>query len=240
MQFSILNESNLHKSLKNYYQELYEGISEVDSDNHIYDLVSKNGEIIEIQTKNLSALLPKIKDVLSKNKKIKIVHPVILKKTIITTDKNGFQLTKRISPVKESEYDIFDEITGIYKYLLDKNFTLDIVKVNIIEERIKTDELVQTKNKKRRFKKDWIKTGKRLEEIIEIKTFKIKQDYLNFLPDSLPVKFCAKDLQIELYKLYKNKRISKKANLVLWVLSHMELISYTETQKRSKYYIIKK
>ena len=60
MGFSTLNESKLHNSLKILYQEIYDGQTEVEQDGHIYDIVSKNGNIIEIQTKNLAKLLPKI------------------------------------------------------------------------------------------------------------------------------------------------------------------------------------
>lgn len=60
MGFSTINESNLHHSLKVLYSEIYQGKTEVEQDGYIYDIVSKNGNIIEIQTKNLSKLLNKI------------------------------------------------------------------------------------------------------------------------------------------------------------------------------------
>ena len=56
MGFSTINESNLHHSLKVLYSEIYQGETEVEQDGYIYDIVSKNGNIIEIQTKNLSKL----------------------------------------------------------------------------------------------------------------------------------------------------------------------------------------
>ena len=62
MGFSTLNESKLHNSLKILYQELYEGQTEVEQDGHVYDIVTKNENVIEIQTKNLAKLLPKMND----------------------------------------------------------------------------------------------------------------------------------------------------------------------------------
>ena len=45
---------------------------------------------------------------------------------------------------------------------------------------------VQSKNKKRRFKKDWIKTDKSLNKIIQTIQFNNKQDYLKLLPQNCP------------------------------------------------------
>ena len=78
MGFSTLNESKLHNSLKILYQELYEGQTEVEQDGHVYDIVTKNGNVIEIQTKNLAKLLPKILDTIEKGHNVKLVHPIPL------------------------------------------------------------------------------------------------------------------------------------------------------------------
>ena len=82
MQFSTLNESSLHKSLKNIYAAIYSGQTEIEKDNHVYDIITKKQNVIEIQTKNLSKLLPKILDTIKKGHNIKIVHPIIVENTI--------------------------------------------------------------------------------------------------------------------------------------------------------------
>nr|MCR5765362.1 hypothetical protein [Treponema sp.] len=109
---------------------------------------------------------------------------------------------------------------------------------------IKTEEAVNSQNKRRRFRKDWIKSNKRLDEIISTRTFQKKSDYLNLLPKELPEIFCAKDLE----KCLRNKNYPqnayKNAHLILWVLSRMELIKLSEKpenapKSRAKYYRIK-
>ena len=171
MGFSTLNESKLHNSLKILYQEIYEGQTEVEQDGHIYDIVSKNGNVIEIQTKNLAKLLPKILDTIEKGHNVKLVHPIPLSRTIETCDADGKIISRRKSPKKGSIYDIFRELTGIYPLMTNPHFSLEIVEIEMTEERIRTDQPVQSKNGRRRFRRNWNKSGKRLEEIINTRRF---------------------------------------------------------------------
>ncbi len=230
MQFSTLNESSLHKSLKIIYSEIYDGQTEVKKYNHVYDIITKKGNAIEIQTKNLSKLLPKIYDTIQKGHNIKLVHPVILENTIELYDSQNNLLSKRKSPKKQNIYSIFKELTGIYEVLLNRHFSLEIVYIKMTETRMRTLENVQSQNKRRRFKKNWIKTNKRLEEIIETKHFNSKDDYLKLLPE-LPDTFSSKDLE---------EKIGKKnnPNLILWVFAHMNIIKHVESQGRKKFYRI--
>ena len=230
MQFSTLNESSLHKSLKIIYSEIYDGQTEVKKYNHVYDIITKKGNAIEIQTKNLSKLLPKIYDTIQKGHNIKLVHPVILENTIELYDSQNNLLSKRKSPKKQNIYSIFKELTGIYEVLLNRHFSLEIVYIKMTETRMRTLENVQSQNKRRRFKKNWIKTNKRLEEIIETKHFNSKDDYLKLLPE-LPDTFSSKDLE---------EKIGKKnnPNLILWVFDHMNIIKHVESQGRKKFYRI--
>lgn len=238
MEFSTLNESTLHKSLKILYCEIYEGKTEVSQDGYIYDIVTKNGNIIEIQTKNLAKLLPKILSTIQNGHNIKLIHPIVLTTKIELKDEQGAILSKRKSPKKGHTLDIFREITGLYPVLLNPHFSLELVEINIIEERVRTTEPVQSQNGRRRFRRNWIKTGKRLEEIINTKRFSKEEDYLNLLP-KLPEQFCAKDLRLALSKDKSiPKRISSNPHLILWVLNHMELIEVSEKKGRTTYYKI--
>lgn len=236
---NIENESSLHNTLNAYYCSMYEGKTEVNSDNHIYDIVAKNGTIIEIQTQNLSSLYKKIKDILEiQNKKIILVHPVVISKKINVYDSEGKLISSRKSSKKGNIYDIFSQLTKIYPFLLNKNFKLEIIEVNIIEERIKTNSKVQSLNKRRRRKLDWNKTNKRLEEIINTICFSTKDDYLSLLPHNLPEQFSSKELKEKLKELKIPARIYNNSNIILWVLSRMELIVQTDTKNRFKYYKI--
>lgn len=229
MKFSTLNESDLHHSLKILYAETYQGKTEVEQDGHVYDIVTKNGNVIEIQTANLGKLLPKIKDVIEKGHKVKLVHPVVTTRRIALYDESGNLISKRKSPKKATIYSTFKELTGIYSVLLNPSFSLDLVEVEITEERLRTSEPVQTLNQRRRFKKNWLKTNKKLENINKTLILDKAKDYIALLPE-LPEEFCAKDIN-------KTANI-KNGNLIIWVLVRMEILKYTETKNKSKYYKI--
>ena len=236
MAFSTLNESKLHNSLKILYQELYEGQTEVEQDGHIYDIVTKKGNIIEIQTKNLAKLLPKILDTIDKGHNVKLVHPIPLVTRIELQDAEGKVISKRKSPKKGSIYDIFRELTGIYTLMTNPHFSLEIVEIEMTEERTRTTTPVQSKNGRRRFRRNWLKTGKRLDAIINTRRFSKPEDYLKLLP-ALPQTFCAKDLRNAISEQKDlPARAANEAHLILWVLSHAGLIKQTETKGKTKYY----
>ena len=238
MGFSTLNESKLHNSLKILYQEIYEGQTEVEQDGHIYDVVSKNGNVIEIQTKNLAKLLPKILDTIEKGHNVKLVHPVPVITRIELQDENGKIISNRKSPKKGSIYSIFRELTGIYPLITNPHFSLEVLEIEMTEERTRTTEPVQSKNGRRRFRRNWIKTGKRLDTIVKTIRFSKAEDYLALLPP-LPESFCAKDLKNAI-ATQKDlpARAAGNAHLIIWVLVHAGLIDFIDTKGRTKYYKI--
>ena len=238
MVFSTLNESYLHNSLKILYQEIYEGKIEVEQDGHVYDIVTKNGNVIEIQTKNLAKLLPKILDSIEKGHNVKLVHPIPVINRIELKDEDGNIISKRKSPKKGCIYDIFRELTGIYTLMTNPHFSLEVVEIEMTEERVRTTEPVQSQNGRRRFRRNWLKTGKRLDTIINTRRFSKPQDYLTLLPQ-LPSPFCANDLKKAISSQKElPARAASNAHLIIWVLTHAGLLEFIETKGRSKYYKI--
>ena len=105
------------------------------------------------------------------------------------------------------------------------------------EIRLRTEAAVQSENKRRRFKRNWLKTDKILESIIETKVFSEKDDYLALLPETLPLTFSVKDLKETLKKLRVVPAAAANfASLMVWVLKRMDLIEEAEGRGRSKSY----
>lgn len=221
------NESSLHNTLKIFYAEQTDGKTEVEMDGHIYDILCKNNDVIEIQTKNLSKLAGKISDSIEKGHNVTLVYPLVYRSRIILTDENGELISKRLSPKKGNIYDIIKELTGLYPILLNPSFKLEVIKINIIEHRVRYGEPVQTPNNRRRYKKNWLRINKELDEIIDKSQFKSKADYLSLLPENLPETFCAKDLKMPKY-----------AHIILWLFSRMPIIEQTGKKGNTKYYRI--
>ena len=240
---NTLNESSLHRALKTIYSLDNNSKTEEQVSQWICDIVQNENVIIEIQTANVSSLKNKIKCLLEMGKTVKIVHPVVISKTIKTSDIYGTIISTRKSPKKESIYSIFRQLTGITEFLLHENFILEIPQISIIEHRLKTSQAQQSKNKKRRFLKDWQKTDKELKEIFTISTFSKKEDYLNLLPQykeqnkELCNNFTAKQTA-SLLKQKINAATATNTHCMLWVLKKAGMIQETLKIKNEKHYKI--
>lgn len=233
---NTLNETHLHKTLKNIYAlQNPQSKTEEKIDSYIADIVTEEKNIIEIQTANLAKLLPKIKFFTESKKNITVVYPLITTKYIETLNPKTQKKTKRKSPKKQTIYSLFKELTALHSILLNKYFTLEVLEITMTEERQTTSVAVQSKNKRRRFKKEWIKTGKRLESIDKKYIFKTKQNYLKLLPKGLNETFTVKDV---LLKLKENKVsiTENETRLMLWVFTHAKIIKLIGKEQRKNLY----
>lgn len=228
--FSTLNESSLHKSLKIFYANRCGGKTEVQVEKWICDIVCDE-TIIEIQTKSVSSLQEKAARLLALGKKVTIVHPITTRKTIRTFDQSGEEISAKKSPKRESVYSMLRELTGLCDILLHENFSLVCPLITAEEKRVQSEDPVQSKNGRRRFKKAWLKTDKSLLSIDGEITFRNASDYLALLPRTLPEEFSSAELSRSLEKEGK-----PYANLILWILHKMNIIERTEKRDKRFYY----
>lgn len=224
------NETRLHKTLKEMYAIQHEGAqTEVQCGPYIADILLEDGGIIEIQTGTLSALVPKIAHFLAENRKIRVVHPLVTEKYIETTDKNTKTTRRKKSPKKLNFPSAFRELTKLYPYLLNRNFTLELIEVSVTEERIDYGNLEESDNRRRRHRKTWNKTGKRLDEIGKKLELHGKSSWKKTIPAELlkkDRKFTSTDFHREIISIYpKTKR--QDSSIMLWVLSKMGLFERT-------------
>ncbi len=229
--FSTLNESSLHKTLKIFYASRHDGKTEIQVEKWICDIVCADGAIIEIQTKSVSSLHAKIASLLALGKKVAVVHPIVTRKTIRTFDIGGKEISAKKSPKRENVYSMLRELTGLCDILLHEHFSLVCPLITAEEKRIRSEEPVQSKNGRRRFKKAWLKTDKSLLTIDGEITFHGKDDYLALLPPALPDEFSSAEVSRAL-----EKASAPYANLLLWILHKMNLIVRTEKRERKYYY----
>ena len=239
------NESELHKTLKQIYSLEKNGKPEQKVGNFICDILTEENEIIEIQTSNISALKQKIRFAVENEIKITIVHPVISEKTIELYDEENNLISKRKSPKSCTVYTELRQLTGIYDLLTDKNFTLEMLYVNITEKRKKTLNPEQLLNKSRRHLKRWIPEGKRLNEIIKKEKFRTCADYTNLIPEILRgTNFTLKELKSEIFESLSKtdlsssnkKKSSECAKILIWLLKKMRLLQENGQSGRKKLY----
>ena len=228
------NETELHKTLKEMYAKKYDGKMEVQENDVICDILCDDSEktVIEIQTKGLYKLLPKLLK-LKDNHKIRVVHPLVTEFRIELYDEEGKLISRRRSPKRLSMIDIYEELMGIYPLLGEPWFTLEVIPVSCTERRIRTKEPVQLANKSRRFKRNWYKTGRKLDSMQESVTFSNLASYIDILPEKVQLfrdgtPFCAKDLY--------EAGCGKHNYRILWVLKKAEAVEFAFKKGKTSYY----
>ena len=236
---NTLNESHLHRTLKKIYSLQNDGSrEECNVGPYIADILTKKGDVIEIQTGSLSHLLPKIRYFLDEKRKITVVYPIATQTTIVTTNPKSGEKKSRKSPVRRNIYDIFRDIAPLIDVLFEKKFTLEVLDVTILDERETTETAVQSKNGRRRRLKNWIKTGKSLEKIESTRRFHAKRDYLKLIP-AVPEKFTYTDIYQSIVAA-GTKVKAGSLRYMLWLYNRMGLIEITGKQGRFNLYSLTK
>jgi hypothetical protein len=221
-------ESSLHRSLKFRYSG-EDGETEALSGDYVCDAVKSDGELIEVQTGSFGPLKDKVKELCKKNK-VRIIHPIIIRKNIELYDSKGILLHKRKSPKKGSTWDLFNALIYAPLLPLQKNLTIELVLVDVTEKR--TDD----------GKGSWRRKGVSISDreigayLFEVQkgskllVLRKPKDYFGFIPFKKNELFNVKDFG---EKAGINTALARKT---LYVLSKMELVERVKKQGRSWVY----
>jgi ribosomal protein S25 len=179
-----MNEFSLHSEIKKIYS-LPGDQFEVKLGNYIVDILRDN-LVIEVQTKNFSALKEKLQ-VLTEKHKVRLVYPLPEKKWITHVTKNHIILNTRKSPRKGKLTDLFRELVMIPHMIGEENFSLEVLLID--EEEVRCDD----------GKGSWRRRGVSIKERKLLKVndrilFQTKADYLKILPEDLNEVFTNKEL----------------------------------------------
>lgn len=215
-----LSEKTVHAVLKNYY-EPDEDHQEIPIDRYVADIY-RDGEILEIQTRQFNKLRGKLECFL-KEYPVTVIHPIAYEKWLCWIDEETGQISnKRKSPVKGNEYMIFPELYKIKSFLKNPNLRLKIVLMNMEEYRLLNGWSRDRKKGSTRY--DRIPT-----EIIRETDITCFQDYMQFVPETLEeftIKDFAKEAHISqglaeevvpiLYHMGVLTRVGKKGNAFIY------------------------
>ena len=183
-------ESSFHVQLKEWYAKPGDKVEHQVGD-YVIDVVHDD-LLIEIQTQSFSALKKKLKN-LTKDHKVRLVHPVISDKWITYGDK------KRLSPKHCTHLNLFDELVYIPKLITNPNLSVETVLVQVEESRKKKD------NKGVWRRRNWSLIDKRLINVTDSKVYHQPSDFLEIIPSDLELPFTNRDL---------SKKIDQPINLV--------------------------
>ncbi len=179
-----MNECSLHSEIKRIYSLPGDNF-EVKLDNYIVDIL-RGQLIIEVQTRNFSALKEKLQT-LSKKHQVRLVYPLPEKKWITYITKDNVAINKRKSPKKGKLTDLFRELVMIPKMIGKENFSLEVLFID--EEEVRCDD----------GRGSWRRRGVSIKErrLLQVNSrilFQNKTDYLKLLPDSLNQVFTNREL----------------------------------------------
>ncbi|MDR0441783.1 MAG: replication protein [Treponema sp.] len=135
------NESSLHRTLKYSYAG-NEGETEAIVGEYVADVISADGEYIEVQIGSFAPLKKKVKEFAAAGK-VRIIHPIAAQKYIETYKPGrrrkslGALLHRRKSPLKGSPWKLFDALMYAPELPLIRGLAIEIVMAEITEKRVK-------------------------------------------------------------------------------------------------------
>lgn len=220
----VRQEKILHRTIK-YYLEPNEEFHEIKI-GKMYADIKKDDLIYEIQTGNFNVLRHKLDTFLPKFK-VCIVYPIAYNKTIQLIDESG-EITTRKSPKKGSSFSLFIELYKIKTYLTDPNLVFKVLLIDMEEYRTKTT------------KKHYHSKG--FQKEVQIPINLVKEYDINSIEDiyilfddypKLKENFTSKEFA-RIIKVSPNK-----ANTILNVLNHLNVVERIDKNKNAYVYKIK-
>jgi hypothetical protein len=175
-------ETSLHRELKDVYAD--EGAQvEAPLGRYRIDVVC-DGELIEIQHGSLSAIRDKVRHLL-KDHRVTVVKPIVHRKRLIKQDaKGGRVVSRRLSPKRGREIDLFHELIYFTRVFPHRNLRIETPLVDVEEWRYPG-------HGRRRWRRgnDHIVEDQKLVEIHRIVRFRSASDLMQIIPDDLPSPF---------------------------------------------------
>lgn len=178
-------ESSLHTALKDWYAQPGDRVEAL-VDGYRVDLV--RGELlVEIQTRNFSALRAKLHDLLPRHP-LRLVHPLPVERWVVRlAGPEGAELSRRRSPRRGRTELLFFELTRLASHVRHPNFSLEILFT-------KEEELRIWRANGSWRKRGWSTHDRRLLAVQERRIFASAEDYRALLPAGLPERFTSRDL----------------------------------------------
>ena len=180
-----LAERSLHAALKDYLAQPGDRF-EVRLGRYVIDIV-RDDTLIEIQTRHLYALRPKLLRLLEEHP-IRLIHPLPAERWIVREDRGG-RVTRRKSPKRATACDIFTELVRVPDLAAHPNLTLEVLLIR--EEQLWRDDGQGSWRRGR-----WSLVDTRLLGVAGSAVFGPPADYLALLPP-LPATFTNADLARE-------------------------------------------
>lgn len=203
-----LKEHSLHAQIIQHLSRTGDQL-EADLNGYVIDIL-RGGQIIEVQTRNLGKLLPKLRK-LSDEYQVEIVFPIPQIKYIRKISGAGEFVSRRKSPKRGRPEDVFRELVRATGLINHPNTSLTLLM-------IEAEEVWRDDGEGSWRRKHWSIYERHMLQVHGRHTYKAPADFLSFLPKSLPSPFTnrqlAKSLKIQNSLAGKITYTLKKMNLL--------------------------
>jgi hypothetical protein len=179
-------EGSLHAALKAAYAG-DDGRVEVLVAGFVVD-VDRGDHVVEIQTANFASARRKLERLVER-RRVLLVHPVAIERTIVRVDSDGVVRYRRRSPRRGLPIDVFDELVSFPALLAHPNLEMEVVLVR--EEELRGPPAPGVRL---RYGRDWSRLDRRLVEVAGSIRLRGPADLTALLPADLPRPFTTADL----------------------------------------------
>lgn len=217
-----LTEKSLHAALKDRFSQPGD-LLETAVGGYVVD-IRRGDEMIEFQTRNFSSIKTKLER-LTKQFRVRVVHPIAGTKWIVRIDKAGKEINRRRSPKSGRLLELFNELVYIPDICERENFSLEAVLVEV-------EEIWRDDGRGSWRRKGWSIADRRLLGITARQRFVSPIDYSIFIPDSLPRTFTNADVTEH---LRIRPRLAQK---MTYCLREMGILALTGKKGRAYQYTL--
>ncbi len=179
-----LSERSLHAALKAYLAQPGDQF-EARLGRYVIDIL-RDELLIEIQTRHLYALRPKLRRLLDDGRRIHLIHPLPAERWIVRENAAGQLISRRKSPIHATACDLFSELVRIPDLAGHPRLTLEALLVR--EEQVWRDDGLGSWRRGH-----WSLIDRRLLGVVQSVVLAGPADYVALLP-SLPEPFSNADL----------------------------------------------
>ena len=184
----LLTEHSLHSEIIDWYKISGDEL-EVKVEDFIVDIL-RGKLLIEIQTRNFSAVKKKLIKLLLNNQ-VRLVYPIAKLKWIVNESRAGEFVRRRKSPKKGKLIDLFYELVHAPCLIRDRDFSLEVLLIE--EEEIRCNDGRGSWRRRGASVKD-----RKLLKVFDRMVFKDNREFLELLPKEWDEYFTNKVLALKL------------------------------------------
>jgi hypothetical protein len=191
----------------------------------VVDLVKADGELVEVQTRNLRMIVPKVLALAAAGHRVRVAHPIAAETLIRRLDPTtGKLLSERRSPKRGELWDLFDELVKATRLIALPNVSVEVHMVRVTVIRVRDGS------------GSWRRRGDRtvdrvLEDLFSSRLLSTREDWLALIPRGLQPPWSSTTLGAAL------GADPTRARQVLYCLACAGLIAEEGREARRKLYV---